>query len=134
MKKLNKNSLYRRCKPQFHKQRLVTTTTSARAQQIHESQVDLLEWANTALRREVNKVRVTSVPGSSSRGLVAACELEPGETILSVPLDKVFMSEPVADMVMYWAADMAVRLLRELDNEKHEGSFQKVSVHPVGVI
>ncbi|GAX79435.1 hypothetical protein CEUSTIGMA_g6876.t1 [Chlamydomonas eustigma] len=71
------------------------------------------------------KVKVSTTHGSSDRGLIAVQDLEPGEPILSVPFDKVFMSEREDDMDMHWAAGMALQLLRDIHVEKHEGSSNK---------
>ncbi|GLC44731.1 hypothetical protein PLESTB_000970800 [Pleodorina starrii] len=44
------------------------------------------------------------------RGLVAAVDVAGGETLLSVPLTRVFTSDPDSDL--HWSAEMALRLLR----------------------
>ncbi|GFR43414.1 hypothetical protein Agub_g4495, partial [Astrephomene gubernaculifera] len=48
-------------------------------------------------------------PGAG-RGLVALADVAPGEVLLSVPLSRVFSSQPNSEL--HWSADMALRLLR----------------------
>ncbi|GLI70349.1 hypothetical protein VaNZ11_015310 [Volvox africanus] len=54
------------------------------------------------------------------RGLIAISDVAPGEILLSVPLTRVFTSQP--DSELHWSAEMAVRLLRakHLSAQQHQ--------------
>ncbi|GIL67250.1 hypothetical protein Vafri_20683 [Volvox africanus] len=62
------------------------------------------------------------------RGLIALSDVAPGEILLSVPLTRVFTSQP--DSELHWSAEMAVRLLRakhlsaQQHQKQHEGALQ----------
>ena len=85
----------------------------------------LLNWADEGINESVSEkiadkangspilqrpVHVTHVGGAAGRGLVATRAVEPGETLLSVPFDKLFKSDEEIDE-MHWAVGMALRLL-----------------------
>ncbi|KAG2445278.1 hypothetical protein HYH02_008745 [Chlamydomonas schloesseri] len=55
-------------------------------------------------------VGVRDLGAGRGRGLVALRDVGPGETLLSVSMDRVFCSEPESEL--HWSADMALRLLK----------------------
>ena len=83
----------------------------------------LLEWANEGVTQSASSypegesvplqlpVHVANAGGTAGRGLFATRAVAPGETLLSVPFDRLFKSDEASDG-MHWAAGMALRLLK----------------------
>ncbi|KAF8065588.1 hypothetical protein HT031_003189 [Scenedesmus sp. PABB004] len=74
----------------------------------------LLSWATGRdgdLQAEPLAVAVQEC--DHGRTLVALRDVQPGEVLLAVPMEHVFVSQPTDELEMHWAAEMALRLLRE---------------------
>ncbi len=83
----------------------------------------LLAWASAGL--DSCPVGIVDLP-SVGRGLVVLRDVEEGETLLSVPFSRLFMSPTEEELDTHWAAGMALRLLDERAKCKRQPPTQNV--------
>lgn len=89
----------------------------------------LLSWSNGSMPETCH---VQDMGLGRGRGLVASADLGPGQTILRVPLTKVFSSASEEQLELHWSADLALRLLREVAACKHMPSSNgNTSAQPI---
>jgi hypothetical protein len=115
---------------QQHQQQSPNARLAAAADQLADKYERLLSWAaGVDQGREAPRVAVVDdTAAGGGRGLVAACDVSEGDVLLSVPMSRVFCSEPQGMMLLQeedddeegggaslppppWALPMAARLL-----------------------
>lgn len=88
----------------------------------------LLRWADADADDTPLAVRVEQHP-QYGRCLVAAEDVPAtGSVLLSVPIDRVFASQPAGELEIHWAAEMALRLLQARHASQHQQHHQHDSV------